>query len=136
MSSFGLLGTEVSVRLAANKSTGNRSTCSALTYPISFNSIRKDRYPNHEARKRIEEEHHDELEKLASPDADYFHGIHSGLLAASRMYQKQADILHINKHDEVSDVLLSEAANHAKKVEESLEEFPKVEVGNLPTGVH
>lgn len=71
---------------------------------------------------------------MATPDADYFHGIHSGVLAASRMFQKQADILHINKHDEVSDVL-SEAAKHAKKVEESLEEFPKVEVSNLPTGV-
>jgi hypothetical protein len=107
-----------------------------LLTPFRSTRFAKDRYPNHEARKRIEEKHHDELEKLASPDADYFHGIHSGLLAASRMYQKQADILHINNHDEVSDVFLSEAADHAKKVEESLEEFPKVEVGNLPTGVH
>jgi rubrerythrin len=136
MNLFGLLETEVSGSLAAAESTGNSYTCSALTHLLSVYSIRKDRYPNHEARKRIEEEHHDELEKLASPDADYFHGIHSGLLAASRMYQKQADILHINKHDGVSDVLLWEAANHAKKVQESLEEFPKVEVGNLPTGAH
>jgi tRNA nucleotidyltransferase (CCA-adding enzyme) len=73
---------------------------------------------------------------LASPDADYFHGVHSGLLAASRMFQKQADILHINEHDEVTDVLLSEAAKHAKKVEESLEEFPRVDVGDLPASVH
>lgn len=95
--------------------------------------IRKARYPNHEARKRIEVQHSDEIGKLATPDADYHHGVHRGLLAAARMFQKQADILHINNHDEVSDVLLLEGARHAKKVAESKMEFPKVDVGGPPS---
>ena len=59
------------------------------------------RYPNHEASKRLEasEDHREELEKLRSPDGDYFHGFHSGVLAAAKMFQEHADILHVNEHD-------------------------------------
>jgi hypothetical protein len=67
----------------------------------SLVSIHKDRYPNHEASKRLEasEDHREELEKLRSPDGDYFHGFHSGVLAAAKMFQEHADILHVNEHD-------------------------------------
>lgn len=87
----------------------------------------KSRYPNHEARKRIEtdEEHSGEIEKLNTPEGDYFHGIHSGILAATRVFEKQADILHVNEKDDVGEVM-SEAAKHEEKIANSLEAYPHV----------
>ena len=89
------------------------------------------RYPNHKDRKRIEKQHSLELEKLQTLDGDYHHGVHSGCLAASRMFQQQADILHINEHKEVTDELLSVAAQHQKKIEESRKSFPEVAADEL-----
>lgn len=62
--------------------------------------IHTGRYPNHEASKRLEssDEHREELEKLRSAEGDYHHGFHSGVLAASKMFQEHADILHVNEH--------------------------------------
>jgi hypothetical protein len=57
----------------------------------------KDRYPNHEASKRIDGEYKDDIEKLRGNDGDFHHGFHTGLLAASRMFKENSDILHINK---------------------------------------
>jgi hypothetical protein len=58
-----------------------------------------DRYPNHEASERIDQEHKEEIEKLRSDDGDFYHGFNSGLLAAARMFQAKADILHINEFE-------------------------------------
>lgn len=93
----------------------------------------RSRFPNHQARKRIEsdEQHSEELQKLSSTEADYFHGIHSGILAASRVFEKQADILHVNQKDDVTEVL-SEAAKHVKKIKESLENYPHVHAEESP----
>lgn len=93
----------------------------------------RNRFPNHEARKRIEtdEQHVEEIQKLATPEADYFHGIHSGILAATRVFEKQADILHINDKKDVGEVL-SEAAKHEEKVAESLEAYPHVHAEEIP----
>ena len=64
---------------------------------ISYN-FNADRYPNHEASKRIEqtEEYKPEIQKLRGDDGDYFHGFNSGVLAATRMFNEKADILHVN----------------------------------------
>ena len=82
----------------------------------------RSRFPNSDARKRIETdmEHSEELEKLTTPEADYFHGIHSGILAAARVFEKQADILHVNEKDDATEVM-SEAVKHEKKIKESLQ---------------
>lgn len=103
-------------------------------YDLVWFARHKSRYPNSEARKRIEasDDFKEDLEKLSSMDADYHHGVHAGLLAASRMFGKQADILHVNKLEEVSDEFLKVAAQHEQKVEEAKEEFPKVEVAPVP----
>jgi len=87
----------------------------------------RSRFPNSEARKRIETDmdHSEELEKLSTPEADYFHGIHSGILAAARVFEKQADILHVNEKEDATEVM-SEAAKHEKKIEESLQNYPHV----------
>lgn len=71
------------------------------SHVFGHNTLHIDRYPNHEASKRLEasEEHREELQKLRGADGDYFHGLHSGILAASKMFQQHADILHINDHD-------------------------------------
>ena len=93
----------------------------------------RSRFPNHEARKRIEsdEQHSEELEKLSTAEADYFHGIHSGILAATRVFEKQADILHVNEKKDATEVL-TEAAKHQKKIEESLESYPHVHADESP----
>lgn len=91
----------------------------------------RTRHPNHKERKRIEKQHSDELSKLHTADGDYFHGMNSGCLAAARLFQQQADILHINEHTEVSPELLSEAARHKKKMEHAKESFPHVEVDGM-----
>jgi hypothetical protein len=82
------------------------------------------RYPNHKDRKRIETQHADELKKLKTPDADYHHGMHTGLMAACRMFQQQADILQINKYEKVTDEMLELAKAHSEKIEESRQIFP------------
>ena len=57
-----------------------------------------DRYPNHEASKRIEEteEYKAEIQKLRDNDGDFHHGFNTGVLAATRMFKEKADILHVN----------------------------------------
>ena len=55
-----------------------------------------DRYPNHEASQRIDEEYKEEIEKLRGDDGDFHHGFNSGVLAAVRMFKEKADILHVN----------------------------------------
>jgi hypothetical protein len=55
-----------------------------------------DRYPNHEASKRIDQEQKEEIQKLRSNDGDFHNGFNSGVLAAVRMFKEKADILHIN----------------------------------------
>jgi len=57
-----------------------------------------DRHPNHEASERIDIERKEEIEKLESDDGDFYHGFNSRVLAAVRMFKKEADILHINRH--------------------------------------
>lgn len=91
------------------------------------------RYPLHKDRLRIERQHSDELEKLQTPDADYHHGVHAGLLAASRMFKAHADILHINEHDELSSDMMSAAAKHKEVIAESRKSFPKVDVDAPPS---
>lgn len=95
-------------------------------------SFRTDRYPLHGETKRIELEQSEELKKLQTNDADFHHGVHAGLLAASRMFKKQADILHINDYEEYSDELVAHASNHKKVIEESRDSFPHVTVDPVP----
>jgi len=104
-------------------------------YDLVWFARNRCRYPNHDARKRIEEEHKEELEKLMTADGDYFHGMHSGFLAASRMFKQQADVLHINTFERgvVSEELLSAAQKHEDKIEKSRKEFPKLSVEVPPT---
>jgi hypothetical protein len=40
-----------------------------------------------------------EISKLFTPDGDYHHGFHTGVLAASRLFKEQADILDVNEHE-------------------------------------
>jgi len=86
------------------------------------------RFPNHKDHKRIEEEHTEELKKLRTEDADYHHGLHTGCLAASRLFQSQSDILKINEYDEVSEEMMELAKEHSRKIAESLVAFPHVAV--------
>lgn len=48
------------------------------------------------------------------------------------MFAEQADILHINDYVEVSTELLSAGAEHAKKIQESKEAFPRLAVETPP----
>ena len=89
-----------------------------------------DRYHNHEASKRIEKEYSDEIEKLRSDDGDFHHGFNSGLLAATRMFNEQADILHINAFDEMTKDFQNEAAKHTETIEKTKESFPNLEVSH------
>jgi rRNA maturation endonuclease Nob1 len=97
----------------------------------------RSRFPNHKSRKRIEtdEEHAGELEKLTSTEADYFHGVHSGILAATRVFEKQADILHFNEDDDVGAVM-SAAAIHDEKIVKSLEHYPQLDANDDPDVMH
>ena len=93
------------------------------------------RYPTHDASKRIEQSnaHKEELAKLTTPDGDYHHGVHCGLLAASRMFQKQADILHVADADDVeSPELEREAAKHQERINESLVSYPELSADTFP----
>ncbi|KAL3925439.1 MAG: hypothetical protein SGILL_000404 [Bacillariaceae sp.] len=54
------------------------------------------RYPNNPNSKRIENAYKEEIERLRSDDGDYHHGFNAGVLAASRMFASQADVLHVN----------------------------------------
>lgn len=104
-------------------------------YDLVWHARNKSRYPLHTERKRIEEEHSEELKKLETPDGDFHHGVHAGLLAASRMFQKQADILHVVKEirpESASEEILTAAAKHKKAVEESRESFPNLAVTSPP----
>ena len=100
---------------------------------LSLRLLCTGRYPNHSERSRLEQEHSKELEKLASPEADFYHGVHVGMLAAFRMIKEHADILHVNQFgDDAIDALLSEASKHQKKMEESVNAFPQIETTELP----
>jgi hypothetical protein len=89
-----------------------------------------DRYPNHKESKRIDEEHKEEIEKLRSEDGDFHHGFNTGLLAAARMFREKADVLHINKFEELTPDLLAEASKHKQKIQQARGNFPQTEVTN------
>jgi hypothetical protein len=121
----------------------DRSRCAFSTIIVASGShavltprffLMIDRYPNHEASKRIEnsDEHKEELSKLRSPDGDYHHGFHSGVLAAARMFREQSKIVHINEHDELDEEFWNEVEEHSKKMEESKEKFPHLDVNQFP----
>ena len=103
-------------------------------YDLVWFARNRSRYPNHESRHRIQnaEEYQDELAKLMTGEADFHHGMHTGLLAASRLFKDYADILHINDHTEVTGDLLGAFGEHMKKVEESHKNFPEVEADQFP----
>lgn len=104
-----------------------RVVCS---HPIS------GRFPLHEDRKRIERQHSNEIEKLHTNDGDYHHGIHSGILAASRMFKKHADIVeHIEDEEDVpsADEIITIASEHKEKVEETKKNYPEVHVDAPPS---
>ena len=60
--------------------------------------------------------------------ADFHHGFNTGLLAATRMFAEQADILHINDFDEMTAEFSKEAKQHEEKIEKTKESFPNLEV--------
>ncbi|KAL7565980.1 hypothetical protein ACA910_011003 [Epithemia clementina (nom. ined.)] len=103
-------------------------------YDLVWFSRNRSRYPNHEARYRIEnaEEYRDELAKLKTGEGDFHHGVHTGLLAATRLFKDCADISHINDHQEVTADLLGAFGDHVKKVAKKHAQFPKVEVEKFP----
>lgn len=88
----------------------------------------QDRYANHEASERIEKEYKDEIKNLRGIDGDYHHGFNTGLLAATRMFLEQADILHINDLDELGEQLTAEAEKHKARIEATKKQFPNTEV--------
>lgn len=90
------------------------------------------RYPNHKASKFLEVKHAKELSKLRSPDGDYFHGFHAGVLATAKMFQEHADILHVNEHEELNEALQVEAVKHSKKILKSQESFPDLNTDKFP----
>lgn len=92
------------------------------------------RYPLHPERKRIERQHSEELEKLKTPEGDYHHGIHAGILATTRMFEKQAEsILSVEEQDDIPpEALLSVAKEHEQVVKETKEAFPEVTVDSKP----
>jgi hypothetical protein len=89
-----------------------------------------DRYPNHKESKRIDEEHKEEIEKLRSEDGDFHHGFNTGLLAAARMFREKADVVHINKFQELTPDLLAEASKHKQRILQARGNFPQIEVTN------
>ena len=62
-------------------------------YDLAWFTRNRTRYPNSDARKRIEQEHAGELAKLEQPDGagDFHHGVHMGVLATSKLFQEQTD---------------------------------------------
>eukprot|EP00523_Entomoneis_sp_CCMP467_P012646 CAMPEP_0168801574 /NCGR_PEP_ID=MMETSP0725-20121227/19618_1 /TAXON_ID=265536 /ORGANISM="Amphiprora sp., Strain CCMP467" /LENGTH=174 /DNA_ID=CAMNT_0008853279 /DNA_START=53 /DNA_END=577 /DNA_ORIENTATION=- len=102
-------------------------------YDLVWFARNRSRFPNHESRHRIEKskEHKEEIEKLKTTECDYYHGIHTGLLAASRLFKEQSDVLHLDESAEVTE-LMGEAAKHKQRIEESLKTFPHFEVSSPP----
>lgn len=90
------------------------------------------RFPNHGDAKRIEKEHSEELEKLKTAEGDFFHGIHCGLLAATRMFQDHAEIVEAIQGDDDGGHLIEEAVKFEQKKQESIESFPHVAVDVAP----
>jgi hypothetical protein len=76
--------------------------------------------------------HAKELAKLRSPNGDYFHGFHAGVLATAKMFQEHADILHVNEHEELNEALQVEAVKHSKKMLKSQESFPDLNTDKFP----
>lgn len=86
------------------------------------------RYPNHKDRKRIETQYAKELEKLKTYDADFYHGQHTGFLAASRLFHQHADILEINQHTEVTPQMMALVERHGETIERSRQSFPDLTI--------
>lgn len=118
--------------LASIKATAEKEA--RKHYDLVWFARHRGRFPGHEARKRIEEsvEHQQELDKLKSLDADHYHGVHCGLLAAARMFEKQADILHVNQYEQVTPELLNAGSEHKKKIIEAEQAYPEVQVNEFP----
>ena len=113
--------------LAAIKQTANKEM--KEKFDLVWYAKFRYRYPNHEASSRIDKEHKEMIQNLRSDDGDYHHGFNSGVLAATRMFAAQADVLHINDLA-LSPELMEEGAKHQKKIEVAKESFPHVEVDN------
>ena len=104
-------------------------------YDLVWFARNRGRFPNHEARKRIEDTYPQDLAKLQTLDADHFHGIHCGLLAAARMYASHADVvLRVNEHEQVTTELLQANEEHQKRMEQAQEAYPHVTVDEFPKG--
>ena len=113
--------------LAAIKQTANKEL--KEKFDLVWYAKFRYRYPNHEASARIDKEHKEMIQDLRSDDGDFHHGFNSGVLAASRMFATQADVLHINDIA-LSPELMEEGAKHQKKIEDAKEAFPHLEVDN------
>lgn len=106
---------------------------SKLRHELVWYARNRCRYPNHAASKRLDmsKEHCDEIDKLRSDDGDYHHGFNSGVLAAARMFEAHADILHVNDeecHLKMKDI----ESQHVQNVKKSQTVFPNLNVDNAP----
>jgi hypothetical protein len=52
------------------------------------------------------------------------------LLAAARMFREKADVVHINKFQELTPDLLAEASKHKQRILQARGNFPQIEVTN------
>lgn len=90
-------------------------------YDLVWFARNRCRFPNSAARKRIELQYADELKKLQDPNAaDFHHGVHAGLLAASKMVAEHAAIVDAVQEGNPTEV----AREHQKRVLETKESFP------------
>mmetsp|Transcript_16624 Transcript_16624/g.30237 ORF Transcript_16624/g.30237 Transcript_16624/m.30237 type:complete len:179 (+) Transcript_16624:115-651(+) len=90
------------------------------------------RYPTHEASKVLERKYSNEIEELRGPNGDYHHGMHTGLLAASRMFKEFSNI-PVDSDLEGWSSHLAEATKHEKKIEASRNSFPNASTEEFPT---
>jgi hypothetical protein len=80
----------------------------------------------------LERKYSNEIEELRGPNGDYHHGMHTGLLAASRMFKEFSNI-PVDSDLEGWSSHLAEATKHEKKIEASRNSFPNASTEEFPT---
>ncbi len=103
-------------------------------YDLVWFALNRNRYPNHESSRKIEnsDSHHDELEKLKTNDCDFHHGFNCGVLATSRLFKQISDISHVINEEVHAENEEKAVQKHQDKVEKMKSNFPDLSVDSFP----
>ena len=103
-------------------------------FDMVWYALNRCRLYNHPATKRIEEtlEYNVAIKELQGKDGDFQHGFNSGILATARLYRDYVsydfnESIHWKKEKILDEI--------SKKIEQSNNSFPNLEVAEFPTGI-